>query len=139
MDYVQPSAVCRTTHQRRSPPMCLSLLDFGLGAFFCLAADGIYRRTQKHVIPPVAGPIASDISSIELYMDALLASEPWNRDPQLLPIPWRQELTIPPRRPLRLAFVHDDGVIKPQPPIERAVRETAANLAQAGHIGIRQS
>lgn len=91
----------------------------------------VHRRTQKHVVPPVAGPIASSLSSVELYMETLLASEPWNLDPHLLPIPWRQELTIPPQRPLKLAFIHDDGVIKPQPPIERAVRELAEKLRQA--------
>src|SRR2546423_3712889 len=43
-------------------------------------------RTQKYVVPPVAGPIASSLSSIELSMDSYLSSNPWDSDPNLLPI-----------------------------------------------------
>lgn len=69
-------------------------------------------------------------------METLSDSEPWNVDPQLYPIPWRHELAMPPRRPLKLAFVFDDGVVKPQPPVERVVRELAAKLKSASHKGI---
>ena len=90
-------------------------------------------RTQKYVIPPVAGPIASALSSLELFMEAYLSSHPWESDPKLLPIPWRKELAIPPKRPLKIAFIVDDGIILPQPPVQRAVKEVVAKLRKGGH------
>lgn len=69
-------------------------------------------------------------------MDSLLSSDPWNVDPQLLPVPWRKELAEPPQRPLKLAFIFDDGMVKPQPPVQRAAREMAEKLRNAGHEGM---
>lgn len=98
-------------------------------------ALNIGRRTQKYVVLPVAGPITTSLSSLELYMEALSSSEPWNSDPQIPPIPWRPGLAKSPQRALKLAFIFDDGVVKPQPPIERAARELAGKLKEAGHEG----
>jgi amidase len=90
-------------------------------------------RSQKHVVLPVTGPIASALSSIELFMESYLSSNPWESDPKLLPIPWRKELAVPPERPLKIAFIADDGIILPQPPIQRAVKEMVTKLRKAGH------
>lgn len=92
---------------------------------------------QHYLIPPVAGPMATSLATTEYFMESLLASSPWNVDPNVVPIPWRKELAIPPaNRKLRLGVVFDDGVVKPQPPVARAMRETVDALRAAGHEGI---
>ena len=90
-------------------------------------------RNQKYVVPPVSGPITSGLSSIELFMEGYISSKPWESDPKLFPIPWRKELATPPKRPLKVAFLVDDGIILPQPPVQRAVREMMDNFKKAGH------
>lgn len=90
-------------------------------------------KPQKYVVPPVAGPMASSVSSIELFMDAYLSSEPWNTDPQIYPVPWRRDLAQVIKRPLRIAYIVDDGVVLPQPPVQRAVREVVDKLKSCGH------
>jgi amidase len=90
-------------------------------------------RTQKYVVPPVAGLIASALSSIEFFMESYLSSNPWETDPKLLPIPWRKELASPPKKPLKIAYILDDGIILPQPPVQRAVQEVVTKLQNAGH------
>lgn len=77
--------------------------------------------------------MARSLPSIESFMESMLDSQPWNIDPGCVPIPWRKELAAQPTRKLKLAFVFDDGVVRPQPPVARALRETAAKLAAAGH------
>ncbi|EQL34317.1 glutamyl-tRNA (Gln) amidotransferase [Blastomyces dermatitidis ATCC 26199] len=89
--------------------------------------------TQIYIVPPVAGPISYTLENVEMFMKAVVSSRPWETDPRALPIPWREELTKPPARPLRIAFIFDDGFVKPQPPITRALRETAAKFKAAGH------
>ncbi|PYH41191.1 putative acetamidase [Aspergillus saccharolyticus JOP 1030-1] len=88
---------------------------------------------QHYLVPPVAGPMARSLSSVEHFMHALLASEPWTLDPGCVPIPWRTELAAKPARKLRVGIIHDDGVVKPQPPIARAMREVEQKLKDAGH------
>ncbi|KAJ5124926.1 uncharacterized protein N7515_008751 [Penicillium bovifimosum] len=84
--------------------------------------------------PPVAGPMATSLATTEYFMKSLLSSEPWNLDPNAVPIPWRKELAIPPaNRKLKIGVVFDDGVVKPQPPVTRAMRETVNALKVAGH------
>lgn len=89
---------------------------------------------QHYLVPPVAGPMSTSLATSEYFMEALLASEPWNLDPASIPIPWRKDLATPPTdRKLKLGVVFDDGVVKPQPPIARAMRETVQALRDAGH------
>ncbi|KAJ6178101.1 hypothetical protein N7519_008562 [Penicillium mononematosum] len=89
---------------------------------------------QHYLIPPVAGPMATSLATTEYFMESLLSSSPWNVDPNVVPIPWRKELANPPaNRKLRLGVVFDDGVVKPQPPVARAMRETVYTLRAAGH------
>ncbi|EAW20169.1 putative acetamidase [Aspergillus fischeri NRRL 181] len=88
---------------------------------------------QHYLVPPVAGPMARNIATIEYFMQSLLDSNPWDVDPGCIPIPWRKELAALPDRKLKLGVVFDDGVVKPQPPITRALREVTTKLAAAGH------
>ncbi|KAL4786660.1 amidase signature domain-containing protein [Aspergillus varians] len=90
---------------------------------------------QHYLIPPVAGPMARSISTIEYFMQSLLDSNPWNLDPGCIPIPWRKEIAVLPTRKLKLGIVYDDGIVRPQPPVMRAMRETAQKLKDAGHEG----
>jgi amidase len=94
------------------------------------------RRTQNYIVLPVAGPLTTSLSTVELYFESLLDSQPWNVDPGLLPIPWSYEVAKKPKRRLKLAFIVDDGIIKPQPPVERITRKTAEKLRAAGHEGM---
>jgi amidase len=81
--------------------------------------------------------MATSLATTEYFMETLLASSPWNVDPNVVPIPWRKELASPPaNRKLKLGVVFDDGVVKPQPPVARAMRETVDALRAAGHEGM---
>ncbi|KAJ5555744.1 hypothetical protein N7461_004214 [Penicillium sp. DV-2018c] len=89
---------------------------------------------QHYLIPPVAGPMATSLATTEYFMESLLSSNPWNVDPNAVPIPWRKELATPPtNRKLKIGVVFDDGVVAPQPPIERAMYKTVDALKAAGH------
>ena len=93
-------------------------------------------KEQEYIVLPVAGPLTTSLSSLELFMEALMETRPWEVHPRLLPIPWRKELTKVPQKPLRVAFVFDDGVVRPQPPVSRATRLVQEKLDRAGHEGL---
>ncbi len=87
----------------------------------------------------MAGPIAHNIDTIEAFMKGMLSGRPWELDMSCPPVPWRAELARCPERKLKIGYYTDDGVVKVQPPIQRAVEETVEKLKAAGHEGINLS
>ncbi|KAK3647559.1 hypothetical protein LTR56_008053 [Elasticomyces elasticus] len=88
---------------------------------------------QEH-IPSVIGPLARGLSSIHLVTKAVIDAAPWRLDPKMIPLPWREDAYSEVQsRPLVIGLLVDDGVVKVHPPIERILRDVAAELRAAGH------
>lgn len=69
-------------------------------------------------------------------MEALPCAAPWEFDQHTAPVPWRRSMaSLRPKR-LKIAFLVDDGVVKVQPPIERAIQEVVDALRAIGHEGM---
>lgn len=93
-------------------------------------------RYQANVIPPVAGPMAKDLDSIEYFFKSYLSCQPWESDTGVMPIPWRQDVIddiASGSKKLKIGYIVDDGAVLPQPPVRRAVLETVEKLKAAGH------
>lgn len=90
----------------------------------------------QDIVRSVAGPMGCSLASIERYMEVLPCALPWELDQHTAPIPWRRSLASLKAKRLRIGFVVDDGVVKVQPPIARAVRDTVDALRAAGHEGL---
>ncbi|KAH8893579.1 amidase [Thozetella sp. PMI_491] len=119
--------------------------DIG-GSIRCPAAhSGIYgfKPTSKRIpcggqrshmigretIHSTLGPMAANRDSIELFMKVVLASQPWRLDPSLVVKEWT------PYRfssPIRVAVQWWDGVVKPHPPMIRALHEVSEACKNAG-------
>lgn len=80
--------------------------------------------------------MSCSLATIERYMEALPCASPWELDQHTAPVPWRRSMASLKAKRLRIGFLVDDGVVKVQPPIARAVREVVAALKAAGHEGI---
>lgn len=91
---------------------------------------------QHYMVPPVAGPMARNLDTVEHFMEKMLESNPWDLDPGCVPIPWRKDLATVRGRKLKLGIIYDDGVVLPQPPVTRALRELVQKLRDAGHEGM---
>lgn len=66
-------------------------------------------------------------------MQAQLANEPWNFDPSSIPMPWNDEEARRTVKKLRIGVVWDDGVVRPTPPVTRAMKHVFELLKSAGH------
>lgn len=84
----------------------------------------------QEAINSVNGPLSRDLSSLVLFASAVVGSEPWRYDPRSAPLPWR---TI--NLPQKLAFgvIRDDGIVRVNPPVRRALETTITALQAAGH------
>ncbi|KAL9610018.1 MAG: hypothetical protein Q9167_005260 [Letrouitia subvulpina] len=78
-------------------------------------------------------------------MTSILSTSPWLRDPYVVQIPWREELTMATlaraagngssndQKPLKLGVFWTDGVVTPHPPIQRGLQLVADSVSEAGH------
>ncbi|CAF4807039.1 unnamed protein product [Rotaria sp. Silwood1] len=98
---------------------------------FRLPARGLMvAQAGSQSIIGVIGPLARTREDINLFMKTILDTEPWRIDPSLVPIPWRT-ITLDSKN-LTVAVMWDDGVVRPHPPIIRALCETVEQLKKAG-------
>ena len=94
--------------------------------------------------------MARSLDAVELWSRAVVQSEPWiAADPNCLPIPWR-EVHVPRKLCIGRCYfpdesfldadcagiLLDDGIVKPLPPVTRALLRTKAALEAAGHTVI---
>lgn len=88
-----------------------------------------------------------DVNSLRTLVKAVLADEPWLRDPLVAEIPWRQDIYEATRvntsgdgkgkkQQLVIGIAPTDGLVTPQPPVLRAVETVAAALRAQGHVVI---
>ncbi|KTF72479.1 hypothetical protein cypCar_00034212, partial [Cyprinus carpio] len=88
-------------------------------------------KGQNSVLPSL-GPLARDVESLALCMQALLCQDMFSLDPTVPPIPFNQEV-YESSEPLRIGYYENDGYLQPSPSMARAFRETKDLLERAGH------
>lgn len=84
----------------------------------------------QEAVRSINGPMSTSLDSIKLWSKAVVDAKPWLRDPNVIPIPWR-EVQLPQK--LCFGLVLDNGIVQPTPPVTRALLETKKALEAAGH------
>ncbi|KAG9557379.1 fatty-acid amide hydrolase, partial [Aureobasidium melanogenum] len=79
------------------------------------------------------GPMANSLADLRLFCKVALDAQPWDFEPSLIDLPWRNDSpqTLP--KKLRIGVLWHDGEVTPHPPIQRALKETVYKLRRAGH------
>jgi len=80
------------------------------------------------------GPLARCLEDIELFCSAALANRPWDHEPSMIEIPWKGEAHTPTK--LKFGVIWNDGLVRPHPPVTKALQEVVSNLRNSGHIVI---
>ncbi|KAJ5273541.1 hypothetical protein N7478_008666 [Penicillium angulare] len=84
----------------------------------------------QETIHGVVGPLASSsVEDLELFQKAVMDQEPWDDETSLVPVPWK---TVAPSREITVAIMWDDGVVRPHPPVIRALNFAKEKLLKAG-------
>ncbi|KAM0238362.1 hypothetical protein ACHAP5_008707 [Fusarium lateritium] len=84
----------------------------------------------QEAVASVNGPLARTLQDLHLYSKAVIDAQPWFLDPKCLPIPWRP-VQLPEK--LKIAFMSHDGMVRPTPPVTRALQIAREKLEKAGH------
>jgi Asp-tRNA(Asn)/Glu-tRNA(Gln) amidotransferase A subunit family amidase len=73
--------------------------------------------------------MSTSVAGLELFMKTIIDSQPWLTEPALIPMPWR-EVKLP--ESLKIGVLWHDDVVKPHPPVSRALRLVTGSLKDAG-------
>ncbi|KAF8906245.1 amidase signature domain-containing protein [Gymnopilus junonius] len=89
-------------------------------------------------ISSVLGPMTNTLSGLKVFMKAVIGAKPWNLDPVTIRKPWDEDAWNLSEHggigaQLCFAIMWDNGVVKPHPPLIRAMAMTKAALEDAGH------
>ncbi|CAK5269907.1 unnamed protein product, partial [Mycena citricolor] len=88
-------------------------------------------------ISSVLGPMANSLSGVKVFTKALLDAQPWLKDPLVVRKPWSEsEYRLEGHgdgQQLCFAIMWDNGVVKPHPPLHRAMGIVKRALEAAGH------
>lgn len=97
----------------------------------------------QNTILSIAGPMTTTARSLTLLFKAVLGQRPWDHDPLVVELPWRDEVERAMREMvehsrtgssgLAFAVMHDDGLVRPHPPVERAMKLVEQTLKKLGH------
>jgi Asp-tRNA(Asn)/Glu-tRNA(Gln) amidotransferase A subunit family amidase len=68
---------------------------------------------------------------MEVWMQTVIDSEPWDRDPNVIAVPWRRVKSFD--RPLRLGVVTEDASRYAHPTVLRTITSAVEALKKAGH------
>ncbi|KAI1244962.1 hypothetical protein MGN70_011850 [Eutypa lata] len=91
------------------------------------------RSPGQTIIPIVLGLLGSSVASLKFFLPSIIASQPWLRDPEVVPLPWRCQDDIDGGTRLSFGFMDFDGVVRPHPPIQRALDTVKKALECKGH------
>ncbi|TGO28232.1 hypothetical protein BPAE_0030g00180 [Botrytis paeoniae] len=80
------------------------------------------------------GPLSRSPEGIDLFMKVALHSKPWASDPSLHQKPWITGQTSTDK--LTIGVMWDDGIVKPSPPVTRALNEVVEKLEQVPGVEI---
>jgi amidase len=94
----------------------------------------------QEAIQSVLGPMAPSLDALRVFAKTVVDSKPWNLDPACYRLEWNADYEAlsdhgGPGRKLCFAVMWDSDVIKPTPPVKRALDIACKALRAAGHTG----
>jgi len=107
--------------------------------------DAANTNPGQNTYASSVGFLSNSIDALQLIMKSVLSTQPWLRDPEVVPIPWRQTVVDSTlsrasadgssnyNTPLKLGIYWTNGVVGPHPPINRGLRTVVDTLRKAGH------
>lgn len=86
-------------------------------------------------IVPTIGPLSTSLEGCKLFIKTLINGKPWLKEPSLLPFEWKEVDPFQDKK-LKIAVIWDDGVVKPHPPVTRALKQVVDKLKANGNVEI---
>ncbi|APA08836.1 hypothetical protein sscle_04g036060 [Sclerotinia sclerotiorum 1980 UF-70] len=89
---------------------------------------------SEHILGTI-GPLSTSLEGCKVFIKTLIDAKPWYKEPSLLPFPWKEEDFFSGKK-LKVAILWDDGVVKPHPPVTRALQQVVDKLKTNDNIEV---
>jgi amidase len=89
---------------------------------------------EEQIVPTI-GPLSTSLEGCKLFIKTIIDAKPWYKEPTLLPFPWKEANFFKGKK-LKVAVLWDDGVVKPHPPVSRALKQIVDKLKGNPNIEI---
>ncbi|CAE6486758.1 unnamed protein product [Rhizoctonia solani] len=113
---------------------------YGLRPSYCRFPYHGAKNTMEgqESIMSVLGPMSNSLSGLKIFSKAIIDARPWLRDPLCIRKAWDKEAYEliehgGPGAKKCFAMLYDDGLVKPHPPVFRAMEMMKNALLAAGH------
>ncbi|KAH6653246.1 amidase signature domain-containing protein [Truncatella angustata] len=92
----------------------------------------------QNTVLSVVGPLSTSAGGLKLLTKAILSADPWNHDPLVTEMPWRNELENQTKdylaaSDLAVGIFEHDGVIGIHPPLKRAMKIVRDIFSSSGN------
>lgn len=118
----------------RSPAFCNGIFGFkptgGRLPVQGLTAPMVGSEAIKGVI----GPLSTSLEGLKLLIKTVLDRKPWLCEPGLSAMGWRDMSTALVGRKLKVAVMREDDVVRPHPPVARALENMVQSLQKSDKI-----
>ncbi|KAL8767311.1 MAG: hypothetical protein Q9209_006149 [Squamulea sp. 1 TL-2023] len=121
----------------RSPSANCGLYGFRPTSYRVPVEGWTATMLGEEQIVAVIGPLSTSLEGIKLFMKTVISAKPWLVEPSCLPLPWKDlelERSIIHGRRLRVAVLWSDDIVKPHPPITRALNEVVSRLKDVSEV-----
>lgn len=103
-------------------------------------AGALNALEGQESISSVLGPMTNSIAAVKIFTKSVIDAKPWLKDPLVIKKAWNEDeynLADHGGRggQLCIAIMWDNEVVRPFPPMKRAMDMTKAALEAAGHKG----
>jgi len=89
---------------------------------------------EEQILPTI-GPLSTSLEGCKLFIKTLINAKPWYREPSLLPFDWKEEDFFKCKR-LKVGVLWDDEVVKPHPPVTRALKQMVEKLKSSENVDV---
>ncbi|KLO20755.1 amidase signature enzyme [Schizopora paradoxa] len=83
----------------------------------------------------IAAPMSRNLNDLEEFWKRMLKMQPWNYDPTVVPLPWRENI-LEGKKKLRWGVMWEDGIAPPSPACKRALQMVVDALKSNGYYEV---
>ena len=120
----------------RSPAANNGLYGFKPTAFRIPTDGWGFVMAGADCVDTVIGPLSTSLSGIKVFMKTIIDTKPWLVEPALTPLPWDSSLKFSDLKPLKVAVLWHDDIVRPHPPVTNALRSVVSKLQNIPNVSI---
>ena len=120
----------------RSPAANCGLYGFRPSTYRIPVEGWSCTMAGEEQIVAVLGPLSTSFAGLKLFMKTVIAAQPWLKEPSLVPITWREDHRHFPDGKLKVAVMWHDGVVRPHPPVTRALNKVVEELKKMTEVEV---